>query len=321
MHRLNRHQDERRDQLLLDVIDALEHLQGEIDHLTARPPLGPVLNGDSGELVVSRYRPVISHAMHNRGLHLDAAIVEVQSDVGDLLFPAFDRFMLPTIRTTGCWEPDEAAFIRQHLSLGMTALNIGANVGYTALVLAAAVGKEGLVVALEPEPLNFALLWRNLVLNDATQVLPVHAAAGESTTTITLQRSPDNAGDHRTAPQPVSVGAVEVPLVAIDDLLEPDARVDLVSVDAQGYDHRIVRGMRELIERCHPTLLLEFWPPGIMELGDDPHDIVEEYQRLGYQRMTVLTTGVNATEMTAADLVAHAMEGRDHVTLVLTAHG
>jgi FkbM family methyltransferase len=197
----------------------------------------------------------------------------------------------------------------------MSAINIGANVGYAALVMSRAVGDAGLVIAIEPEPLNFRLLWENLSRNGVTNVLPIHAAAGEHTGTTVLGYSPDNSGDHRTARHPVAVASLDVPLVAVDDLIE-DQRVDLVVCDAQGFDHRIVAGMQRLIERCRPPLLVEFWPPGIMELGDRPVEVVEFYRSLGY-RITVLTTGQEVSGADPQDVVDIALTNRDHVSLAL----
>ena len=316
--RLVRHHEERRDALMLELVDALDELQARVERREAAPVIGPVLNGGSGALVLSRYRPVVDRALRGEAGPLDAALELVHSDVGDLLFPAYDRFILPSIRANGSWEPEESAYIRAHLRPGMRAMNVGANVGYTALVMAGAVGDDGTVIALEPDPLNFSLLWHNLARNGAERTIPIHAAAGDATGSISLQQSPDNAGDHRTTHQPLSVGAVEVPLVRIDDLLPADARLDLVSVDAQGFDHRIVRGMTGLLQRCRPHLLVEFWPPGIMETGDDPIEVVDEYRSLGYRQMHVLTTGSDVSTATPEAVVAEALDGRDHVTLALS---
>jgi FkbM family methyltransferase len=272
----------------------------------------PVLNGSSGHLVVSRYRPVLTHAAIDPAR--SAQLLElVQSDVGGLLFPAFDRFILPAIRQRGCWEPAESEHLRSKLVPGMRVLDIGANVGYTALVLASAVGDQGLVIALEPEPLNFELLCNNILRNDAINVVPINAAAGERTGSITLQRSPDNTGDHRTAPHPMGIAPLEVPLVAMDDLLPAEQIVDFVFVDAQGYDHRVLRGMEKTIARCQPPMLVEFWPLGILGLGDDPDDVLAQYRSLGYQ--IELLPNTNVSSQSATEILTHG--DNDHVTLSL----
>jgi FkbM family methyltransferase len=298
-----------------ELQNAIQDITAEIHQLqiTQLETHGPcVLNASSGQLVVSRYRPALTRASAN-SRHSPQLLEPVKSDVGVLVFPAFDRFILPTIRESGRWEPEEADHLRSHLGQGMRVLDIGANVGYTALVMAEAVGKEGLVIALEPEPLNFELLCSNIHRNQITNVVPIHAAAGDQTGSITLQRSPDNTGDHRTAPHPLGIAPLEVPLIAIDDLLPSDQAVDFVFVDAQGYDHRVLRGMAQTIDRCRPPMLVEFWPVGILELGDDPDDVLAEYRSLGYR--VLLLPDFDVSSLSAEEILTHS--DRDHVTLSL----
>lgn len=305
--RLTRHQQERVTAVLAGLIGELENLQRGAGHA--------VLNRGTGHQVVHWYGPVLRHAL--AGAEFDALVDSVRCDAGELLLPRFDRFLLPALRAQGTWEPDEAAFIRSRLGPGGRALNIGANVGYTTLLMSKMVGQGGLVICVEPEPFNFDLLWTNLRRNRAANVLPVHAAAGEETGTTWLNLSPDNTGDHRTAPHPLGVGRLEVPMVAVDDLLG-DTTVDLVVSDAQGYDHRVLRGMARLLDRCRPALLVEFWPPGILELGDNPVEVIGDYQRLGY-RIGIVEGAVDVTDMSPEAVVARVLEnGRDHVTLAFS---
>jgi FkbM family methyltransferase len=270
------------------------------------------LNEAAGSLVLSRYGPVLEALSSDPSGSRD--ILElVDSDVGPLLFPSFDRFILPAIRASGVWEPDESEYLRNHLRPGMTVLDVGANVGYTALVMSESVGESGLVIALEPEPLNFILMCSNIKQKAAGNVLPIHAAAGEKTGSTTLLRSPDNAGDHRTAPHPMGIAAVDVPVVALDDLVPVNLGVDFVFVDAQGYDHRIVRGMGSIVERSKPPMMLEFWPVGILGLGDDPDLVLEEYRELGYRIRLLPDTDV--TGESAESILRHG--DRDHVTITM----
>jgi FkbM family methyltransferase len=302
-----------------EVTVRLNALEGAIERIdadevpSANVELPTVLNGSLGSLVVSRYRPTFIRASIDPAVS-PQILESVHSDVGPLVFPAFDRFMLPHIRNVGAWEADESAHLRATLRPGMKVLDIGANVGYMALVMAEAVGDDGFVIALEPEPLNFELLCHNLRRNGATNVVPVHSAAGERTGTITLQRSPDNAGDHRTAPHPVGIAPLDVPLVAIDDLLGPDQVVDFVLIDAQGYDHRVVQGMAETIKRCRPRMLIEFWPIGILGLGEDPDEVLDQYRSLGYR--IHLLPDKDVSHLGAEEILTHTT-GK-HVNLSLS---
>jgi FkbM family methyltransferase len=304
--RLGRHEREHLNRVLLGILDELDSLEQGAGR--------PVINPGSGQQVVNWYGPAVQGALASTGF--DAIVTSVPSEVGDMLYPTFDRFMLPSVRATGSWEAEEAEFVRSHLGPGGRALNVGANVGFMTMVMSRAVGPEGLVIAIEPEPFNFGLLWENVRRNRATNVLPIHAAAGEETGSIRLNLSPDNSGDHRTAHHPVGVSSIEVPLIAVDEVLG-DMRIDVVAIDAQGFDHRIVRGMAQLIARCRPPMLVEFWPTGILELDERPTSVIDEYRDLGY-RVELFSRNEDVTGLRAEEIVAMVLEEKDHGTLALT---
>jgi FkbM family methyltransferase len=323
--RLNRHADEHRAVVLRALLDEVGSLSLELGELRREVDEGeqpeanagqPVYNHGSGALVLSRYRPALARVRSGEASPFDSVVAVAQSDLGPLLFPSFDRFMLPSVASSGAWEREEAEIIRQWLGPGATAVNVGANVGYTTMVMANAVGPDGLVLAFEPEPFNFSLLWENVRRNRLSNVLPIHAAVGERTGIVRLAQSPDNSGDHRTAPHPVAVGELDVPMIALDDLLPAHGRVDAVVIDAQGYDHRIIEGMTKTIDASRPRMLIEFWPPGIMELGDHPAAVLDRYRQLGY-RIRVVTTGDESFDRSDDEIVTVALDGRDHVTLEL----
>jgi hypothetical protein len=71
--------------------------------------------------------------------------------------------------------------------------------------------------------------------------------------------------------------------------------------------------MRRTIERCRPPMLLEFWPVGILELGDDPDEVLTEYRELGYRVELLPDKDVSA--LSAEQILMHSE--KDHVTLSL----
>ena len=296
---------------LVRLVRENEELKKEVSVLSRAVP---VMNEHSGALVAFRFKPAFERIRRNITPGPGGMLEEVDSDVGPLLFASFDRFIRAGIRETGTWEVEEAKYLRSVLHAGMTVLDVGANVGYTALLMAECVGSTGLVVALEPEPLNFQLLDANVRRNQSN-VFPVHSAAGEVTGSIVLERSPDNAGDHRTAAHPIGVAPVEVPLVALDDLFPSGTRLDFVVIDAQGYDHRVIAGMSRIVEECRPPMLIEFWPVGIVGSGDDPDQVLDGYRELGYRMILLPDTDV--TDLSPDCILAKHPEGKDHVTLAL----
>jgi len=212
--------------------------------------------------------------------------VRVETDVGPLLVHAHDRVIHAVLAETGVWEKEEADQLRALLAPGMAFVDIGAHVGYMTLVAAEAVGPSGWGVAVEPAPGNFELLRANLASAGVSGVCALPVAAWSETGRVPFSLSDVNTGDHRAYARPDSE-MLDVLAFALDDVLPPDVNIDVVKVDAQGTDHRAIRGMARMLARCRPVLVVEYWPPGIEELGDDPREVLQYYRDLGYE-ITVL---------------------------------
>ncbi len=234
--------------------------------------------------------------------------VEITTDVGVLLYPADCQIITPEVEREGRWDPWDAAALRKELRPGMHVLNLGGHIGYFALLAARDVGPEGAVMAIEAEPANFALLRENVRRAKLDNIQIVHAAVADREGTLELSLSPNNTGDHRAYAHEGATETVTVPAVTVDGLLEPGKRVDLVFADIQGTEHVAMAGMRETVRRWHPPMLLEFWPQGIRECGDDPAEVLRTYRGLGYELDVVgREVGTDASE--AAVIAAAEPDG------------
>ncbi len=212
--------------------------------------------------------------------------------LGDIAYAATDQVILPQVRRDGCWEPYEARWLDGVVEPGMTVVNVGAHVGYFAIWAAQLVGDSGRVYAVEPAPTNFELLERNLYSRGLqTRVVAVQAAASNAAGITQLHLDPANTGDHRVfegsseAREQISVRSLTV-----DELVGDDA-VDVVMVDAQGWDHNVLRGMSGVIQRERPIVVTEYVPTWMAELGEDPGAFLDEVMSWGYQ-IGLLEAGV-----------------------------
>lgn len=249
-------------------------------------------------------------------------VVLLESDVGRLLFPAWDNVMVPNIEAFGVWEPVESAWIREHVAPGSACLDIGANVGYHALTIAQSIGESGSLIAIEPDPLNFELLRLNLAANGFSRVECINSAAGDYDGKAEFTRDSFNAGDHRsyrrkTAPESA---IMEVPIARVDELIG-DTPIDFVLCDTQSFDHRVIQGMSRTIERHRPSMLVEFWTAGLEELGEDPVDVISYYQEIGYSLSVLDHPGLpaNPSPQEFVELTDSVLDR--YVTLVLEPTG
>ncbi len=184
----------------------------------------------------------------------------------------------------------------------MTVLDVGAHVGWFALQAARLVGPRGKVIAVEADPRNAALLRLNAERLGVANVEVLHAAALEAPGAVELALCATNTGDHRVGLAGEGRPTVAVPGVRLDDVLGGRARVDVVLLDTQGSEQRVLAGLRATIERCRPQVLAEHWPEGIRSLGGDPDAAVAAYRALGYRIAVVgadLPGGATPAEVTA----------------------
>lgn len=244
--------------------------------------------------------------------------IDAITDVGPMYLHKDDEVITPTLLRTGCWEPEEAAFLRTVLRSGGSFLDIGANIGYFSLFASAIVGPTGRVIAVEPEQRNLDLLranvWRNRAWN--ARVLPVAAQA--ETGYVGLRLSAVNRGDHQVVDASTHTGDL-VPAVRLDEVLG-GVSIDVVKVDVQGVDHEVVEGLSEVVAQNPGIVLMcEFWLTGMEERGIDPRGVIIRYEQLGFRVGLLGTKGSVWSAMAEEVIEACCIGDNDFVNLVLTA--
>lgn len=169
-------------------------------------------------------------------------------------------------------------------------IDIGANVGNYTVLTATLAGAEGHVYAFEPAPQNAERLRQRCA--GLTNVTVFEKAVGERRRNVLLFLDADNDAQHSLGSRNVgrAGGSLKVRQIALDEL-ETLARIDLIKIDAQGAELGIVEGARQLLERCHPMIVLEFWPYGMRKLGTEPEALVEALKGLGYELFPLSKSG------------------------------
>jgi FkbM family methyltransferase len=187
-------------------------------------------------------------------------------------------------------------------------LDIGANIGYTAAILSGAAKPGRKVFAFEPEPDNFKILEQTALQHEFEgRIVPVQCAVGAENGTIRLWINLRHHADHRVITErfhtehPASVG-VGVPLVSIDSFLEDKAgSVSFIKIDVQGYELAVCRGMQDTLQRNPDiTILLEFMPSAMRELGFSPAHLIDFFVERSFEIYLVHPRGKLSRGMPAA---------------------
>ncbi len=196
-----------------------------------------------------------------------------------------DIYISELLRKEGLWEPFETSLVQRFLKPGDTFLDAGANIGYFTVLAAACVGAQGQVYAFEPEPRNYALLQKNIELNEfADRVHAADIALATGPGQGRLHLHPDNLGDHQLYTDDASRQVVAIELAAGATYLQSCCeRLKLVKIDTQGSEHQVVQGLMPLLKRSGADLrmIIELTPYSLRQAGTTGVALIGLLEQLG----------------------------------------
>jgi FkbM family methyltransferase len=168
---------------------------------------------------------------------------------------------------------------------GDVVIDVGANIGYMALIAARAVGPGGRVVAIEPAPRSFALLEVNIARNFPGRIIAVPTACDETDGIATLFVSEYSDEHNSLRPEPVLGGAHKevVPVRSLRSLCrELHVTPDVVKIDVEGAEWRVLKGLLDDDARRPRTLLVEGYEPNARGFGYRPSAMCAWLRDRGY---------------------------------------
>ncbi len=184
------------------------------------------------------------------------------------------------------FESFETSVFAQALEPGMTVLDIGAHIGYYALLAATKVGPNGRVIAYEPEPSNFALLSKNISVNNLKNVTPVNAAAADKAGTREFFIEKYNKGHHSFGKTGTAARSIKVRTEIPDDTLKAKGiqKIDVIKIDIEGAEPIALRGLANTIAE-NPDILIftEFYPRSMTRLGESPDAFLKGFTAHGFR--------------------------------------
>lgn len=189
----------------------------------------------------------------------------------------------------GSFEPEESAYLMDHLSEFDVFVDVGANIGFYSC-LARKLGK--FVVAIEPLPDNLKFLYNNLLINgwSDTEVFPLGLASqpglvpifGGGTGASLVSGWADSTTAYRS----------QIPVSTLDHLLGNrfgGSRL-FVKIDVEGAEYDLLRGASAtLARRPWPTFLVEVCLTEHHPTSMHPNfrDVFELFWRSGYEASTI----------------------------------
>ena len=162
----------------------------------------------------------------------------------------------------------EFGLLPQLLKISDWVIDVGANVGQYTKRFSDLVGPEGRVLAFEPVPATFALLAANVERFAHGNVSLFNAAVSDQLQVLgmAIPRFPTGLQNYYEAHLTTGAEAGVSVLTLSLDALAITQQVALIKIDAEGHEAHVLAGMRQLIDRSRPVLIIE---TGSAELVDD----------------------------------------------------
>ncbi|MBT9444124.1 MAG: FkbM family methyltransferase [Hyphomonadaceae bacterium] len=230
-------------------------------------------------------RPPVGYAYLGNGVgitftHRGHKILVYTSDFG----------LTPHIVLHGEWERAiEEAVLRQ-VKPGGTVIEVGCNMGYHTLAMSDKLGSNGTLYGFEANPEIFRLLHWTMDLNGfrARAKLFNHAVT-EVPGDVSFQFEPIAVGGGNVVQGTATAGAtvITVPGAPLDTTLAGVGNVDLLRMDAEGFEPAIVKGGLGILDRSPNVVIVCEWSVPMMASRTDLRAYVQMLFDRGFRSWKV----------------------------------
>jgi FkbM family methyltransferase len=172
------------------------------------------------------------------------------------------------------FEP-ELRWAVTRLTKGCVVIDIGANVGVYTLHCGRKVVPSGKVISFEPGEDAFAALQKNVTLNKLQKFVDLHmAGCAAEDGQFYFAGDPGAWFTQRLSTTPTDRKVV---VRSVDSVVEQNglSRLDLMKVDAEGFEYEVFKGAEKSLIKFHPTLIFE-------SMKDGKEQVHQLLQSLGY---------------------------------------
>jgi FkbM family methyltransferase len=182
-------------------------------------------------------------------------------------------------------------FYKTLIHSGATIVDIGAHTGDTTVPMALACGKQGMVIALEPNPYVYKILEANSALNtEFTNIIPLGFAATQKEGDFVFHYSDAsfcNGGfltqlknQKHNHSYTLTVKGKNLQDYLFNNFKDRLPRLELLKVDAEGYDKEILKTLAKIITTYKPTIMAECYKKLTAEERLELFDVINNY---GYE--------------------------------------
>lgn len=194
---------------------------------------------------------------------------------------------------TGLYEPPTARLMTSLLNPGNNFVDVGANSGYFTLLAARKVGPSGQVISFEPLPSMRERIRQNLALNGFNNVKLHDVAVSNTNGEVEFFEGPSgHKGLSSLRPLSDSDSTLKVRTTPLDELYPDIDAVSLIKIDVEGAEQLALEGMRNLLSRHKPQLVVEITDQYLQAFGHNAQSLFAFLADLGYRSWKITDQGL-----------------------------
>jgi FkbM family methyltransferase len=223
-----------------------------------------------------------------------------------------------SLRKSASYEPEVTATVRKYLKNGDCFVDCGASFGYFSALAGSIVGDEGSVISFEPGPQNQSLLLLNLVANGILTGEVHQVALSDNVGILRYGGTGANGSISPFDGDPNHLGTYHLVRSTTMDNIVGSRRVDMMKIDVEGAEGRVLRGAEQTLKRSSPILVFEFSPPSLaVTSGMSGEELLQFLGALGYS-IDVIDSNIDTrTARTPAQILSRFDDtASDHIDLI-----
>lgn len=176
--------------------------------------------------------------------------------------------------------PEFEFLARHRLRPGATVFDLGAHQGVVALALERFVNPGGRVIAVEANPFNAGLIDINRRLNSADAISVVSAAVADKSGELPFGRG----GNGQISESSGGGRTLVVPAYTVDALAERESPPDVVVLDVEGYEARVLAGAARNLQRPVDWYIEIHSGCGLEDFGGSVDEVISYFPAERFER-------------------------------------
>jgi len=211
---------------------------------------------------------------------------------GFFLVLHLDDWIQENIYFLGEYEKAELKTLDFFLKENSVFVDFGANFGLFTLYASKLIGIDGRVVSFEPFKKNYKALTNNIAINKFMNIQPENIAIGDREGKINLYYDSREMNLGMASTKFIENSYSEKAAVITLDSYFRDksiSRINFIKIDIEGHEYKALLGMKNLLLRFHPTLLIEILNEE--ELPNNKDKVISFLSSLGYIKYFINDNG------------------------------